>query len=459
MDLRHVLAAFYRWRLVMIVLFVVGVGAGSAYAALAPRTYASSTTLFFSLNKSTSVGTLAQGSTYTQDVVKSYSQIVTRALVLDPVIQQLGLPMTTTELASHISVQLAPDTVLATITVADSSPTRAQAIANAVDVQLGNAVLALSPGGATSPAAVRVTTISAADQPRLPISPNVPLVLVLGLVLGVVMAVGAAILLDVLTSPLVDDELVERDSQILGKIVFDPKAKSRPLPIISHSQQPRAESFRALRTNLRLLHDVDSPQCLVVTSPLPKDGRTSVAVNLAIAVAQSHRRVLLIDADLRHPAVANRLGLLAETGLSDVLAETAQVEDVVRSMSTENWRDSALLDVLPAGLRVPDPSDLLARTVMNDLLDEARKRYDLVIIDTPPVIPVTDAALLAALCDQTVVVVNARRTNERDFQESLTALRLAGSRVHGVVFNEVRSRRRDGPAARLYGLRDRAWRG
>jgi capsular exopolysaccharide synthesis family protein len=459
MDLRHVLAAFYRWRLVMIVLFVCGVGVGSAYAALAPRSYASSTTLFFSLNRSTSVSTLAQGSTYTQDVVKSYSQIVTKALVLDPVIQQLNLPMTAKELASHISVQLQPDTVLATITVTDSSASRAQAIANDVGVQLGNAVLTLSPGGSTSPAAVRVTTISAAEAPRLPISPNVPLVLVLGVVLGVILAVGAAILLDVLTSPLVDNEAAERDSQILGKIVYDAKAKSRPLPIISHAQSPRAESFRSLRTNLRLLHDVDAPQCLVVTSASPKDGRTSVAVNLAIAVAQSHRRVLLIDADLRHPAVASRLGLVADTGLSDVLADTAQVEDVVRSMSTENWRDSALLDVLPSGLRVPDPSDLLARPMMTDLLDEARKRYDLVIIDTPPLLPVTDAALLAAQSDQTVLVVNARTTNERDFQESLTALRLAGARAHGVVFNQVRVRRRDGPAARLYGLRDTAWRG
>jgi succinoglycan biosynthesis transport protein ExoP len=459
MDLRHVLAAFYRWRLVMVVLFVCGVGAGSAYAALAPRTYSSSTTLFFSLSKSTSVGTLAQGSTYTQDVVKSYSQVVNMALVLDPVIRQLNLPMTTTELSSHISVQLQPDTVLATVSVTDASPERSAQIANEVGVQLGNAVLTLSPGGATSAAAVRVTTVSPAQVPRLPISPNVPLVLVLGVVLGVILAAGAAILLDLLTSPLIEEEAAEADSQILGRIVFDPKAKSRPLPIISHSHLPRAESFRSLRTNLRLLDEPDAPQCLVVSSPLPKEGRTSVAVNLAIAVAQSHRRVLLIDADLRQSAVAHRLGLTADTGLSDVLLDEAPVEDVVRSMSAQGWRDSALMDVLPAGQRVPDPSDLLARSIMSDLLDEARKRYDLVIIDTPPLVPVTDAALLAAQADGTLLVVNARSTNERDFQESLTTLRLAGAQVRGVVFNGVSVRRHDGSGGAFRRLRDSVWRG
>ena len=129
----------------------------SAYAAISPRTYASETTVFFSLNRSASASTLAQGSTYTQNAVKTYSEVVTLSLVLDPVIQTLQLDMSSNELARHISVRTQPDTVLATITATADDPELAARIANAVSVQLGTAVLSLSPGGPDSPGAVRVT--------------------------------------------------------------------------------------------------------------------------------------------------------------------------------------------------------------------------------------------------------------------------------------------------------------
>ncbi len=151
--------------------------------------------------------------------------------------------------------------------------------------QLGVAVLGLAFDGADSSGAIRVTPVSAASTPRSPDSPNVPLLLVLGLAFGLFLAVGSAILLDLLTSPLVDDERVEEDSPIIGKIVRDSRARSQSLPILSHPSGARAESFRSLRTNLRHLHETDAAQCLVVTSPLARDGRTSVAVNLALTIA------------------------------------------------------------------------------------------------------------------------------------------------------------------------------
>ena len=457
MDLRHVLAAFHRWRVVMVVLFLFGIGSASAYAVVTPRTYASDATVFFSLNRGTTASTLAQGSTYTQNAVKTYSHLVTLSLVLEPVISTLQLDMSTTQLARHISVQTQPDTVLATITATADNPELAAKIANAVSVQLGTSVLSLSEGGANSPGAVRVTLVSSATVPRLPQSPNVPLVIGLGVIVGLFLAVAAAILLDLLTSPLVDDERAERDSPIIGKIVRDSRARSQPLPILSHPAGMRAESFRSLRTNLRHLHETDAAQCLVVTSALPREGRTSVAVNLALTIAQSHRRVLLIDADLRRPAVADRLGLDTEHGLSDVLLGEQKMVDAIRSMSAETWKDDTVLDVLGSGRLAPDPGELFARPVMTEILDDARKRYDFVIIDTPPLLPVTDAALLAAQSDGTLLVVNARSTTERDFEESQTALRLAGARVHGVVFNAVAGRRRSGLGFQLYGLRDRVW--
>ncbi len=444
MDLRHALAAFHRWRIVMVVLFLCGLAASSAYAALAPRTYASDTTVLFSLNRSASAGTLAQGSTYTQNAVKTYSEVATLSLVLDPVIEKLQLDLTASELARQISVRTRPGTVLTTITATADKPELATKIANAVGLQLGVVVPRLSPGGPESPAAVRVTQVSAATVSKLPVSPNVPLVIGLGAAVGLLLAVTAPLLLDLITSPLVDVKRVERDSPVIGKIVRDNRARSAPLPILSDPSQARAERFRSLRTNLRHLHETDTAKCLVVTSALPKEGRTSIAVNLALAIAQSHRRVLLIDADLRRPAVAKRLGLESEYGLSDVLLREQRMDDAVRSMSAETWKDDTVLDVLSSGRQLPDPGELFARPIMSEILDDVRKRYDFVIIDTPPLLPVTDAALIAAQCDGALLVLSARGTTERDFEQSQTALRVAGARLHGVVFNAVRARRHPG---------------
>jgi Mrp family chromosome partitioning ATPase len=155
--------------------------------------------------------------------------------------------------------------------------------------------------------------------------------------------------------------------------------------------------------------------------------------------------------------VADRLGLDTEHGLTDVLLGEQKMVDAIRSMSAETWKDDTVLDVLGSGRPAPDPGELFARPVMTEMLDDARKRYDFVIIDTPSLLSVTDAALLAALADGALLVVNARTTTQRDFVESQTALRLAGARVSGVVVNAVRSRRGRGLGFQLYGLRDRVW--
>ena len=443
MDLRHVLAAFHRWRVVMFMILLLAIGAASAYATVSPPTYTSETTVYFTLNKDAAADALAQSSAYTQDAAQSYSQVVTLPMVLDPVIQSLQLDLTAPELARQISVRTPPGSVLTTIRVASDDAQLATRIANAVSRQLDTAVLGLSSrAGPASPGAVRVQVASAATTPERPTSPNIPLVLGLGGVVGLVLAAGSALLLNRLTSPLIDDEDIERGFPIIGKIAWDKRARPQPLPILSHPGQARAECFRSLRTNLRHLHEMDAAACLVVTSALPREGRTSVAVNLALSIAQSHRRVLLIDADLRHPTVAKRLGLETDHGLSDVLLGEQQMENAIRSMSAETWKDDTVLDVLSAGRRALDPAELFARPLMTDVLDNARKRYDIVIIDAPPLLPVTDAALLAAQADGALLVVNAGTTTERDFAEAQKALRLAGAHVHGVVVNAATIRRR-----------------
>src|SRR5918993_3858193 len=140
MDLRHVVAAIRRWRWVAVLVALLFSGGATAYALLQTPEYKSTATVFFSLNRSVSVTELAQASTYTQEVVKSYSKVVTLPVVLDPVIQDLGLQETSSQLARRVTLDTQPDTVIADITVTDRSPARAAQLANAIADQLGVAV-------------------------------------------------------------------------------------------------------------------------------------------------------------------------------------------------------------------------------------------------------------------------------------------------------------------------------
>jgi succinoglycan biosynthesis transport protein ExoP len=437
MDLRHVVAALRRWWYVTTMIVLLIGGAATAYSFLRTPEYKATATVFFSLNRSPAVSELAQGSTYTQDVVKSYSQVVTLPVVLSPVISELGLDETPTELARRVSIQTQPDTVIADITVTDSSAGGAAELANAIATELGKAAQTLSPGGPSSPAAVRVTRISAAEIPQSRSSPNIPLLIGIGVFGGLLLGGAAAIVLELVKSPLITEEVARKAAPVVGKIARDARARSRPLPLTTHPQLPIAESFHALRTNLRRLESSQQSLCLVVASALPKEGRTTVASNLAIAMSHSFHSVLLVDADLRRPALARTFGLPQEPGLSDLLQGETSLYDITQTWKLETWRESTV-HVVPAGSRSTDPSELLARPAMSKMLESAKFGYQFVLMDTAPLLPVTDGALLAAQVDGALLVVHSRRTTERDFAEAVTALQLAGAQISGIIINSVR---------------------
>ena len=241
------------------------------------------------------------------------------------------------------------------ITVTDSSPRQAALIANAVGNQLRTAVADLSPQtgtGQNASSAISVTTLSAAVPPTSPSSPDLALDLAVGLLAGLLLGIALVTVLEVLVAPVTSRESAARatSAPVIGSIVTDPKAARRPLPVSTHTHLPRAEAFRIVRTNLRSMQRPDAAQCFVVTSSLPGEGRTSTAVNLAIAISHTGQQVLLVDADLRRPAVAGLLGIDDSPGLSTVLADDANLDDVTQTWVTQTWGDSSL-SVLTAGPR------------------------------------------------------------------------------------------------------------
>jgi capsular exopolysaccharide synthesis family protein len=230
------------------------------------------------------------------------------------------------------------------------------------------------------------------------------------------------------------------DAPIIGAIAFDAKAKDRPLIVHADPLSPRSESFRALRTNLQFL-DMDGRSSFVVTSSLPGEGKSTTAVNLAVALADAGKKVALLDCDLRRPKVAAYCGIEGGVGLTDVLIGRARLGDVMLP-----WGGRTMY-ILPAGKVPPNPSELLGSKQMRTLLEVLERDFDVVLCDSPPLLPVTDAAILAKATSGALVTVAAGQTNRHHLEASTDALATVGAKVAGIVLTRVPTR---GPDSYAY---------
>uniref|UniRef100_UPI0012F833BE CpsD/CapB family tyrosine-protein kinase n=1 Tax=Nocardioides alkalitolerans TaxID=281714 RepID=UPI0012F833BE len=222
---------------------------------------------------------------------------------------------------------------------------------------------------------------------------------------------------------------------LLGAIAFDGATKTEPLVTSLPSHAPRAEAFRVLRTNLQFV-DVDAEsKIFVVTSALPSEGKTTTSVNLAITLAQAGQRVLLIEGDLRRPKALEALNIDAAVGVTTVLVGKVSFPDAIQKHSESD------LHVLGAGAVPPNPAELLQSRAMADLLSEARSAYDIVIIDAPPLLPVTDAALITAQSDGALLIVRHGKTTRDQLTGAVDRLQQVGGDLVGVVMNMVPTKR------------------
>ena len=200
-----------------------------------------------------------------------------------------------------------------------------------------------------------------------------------------------------------------------------------------------------LRTNLSFI-DVDQPaKAFVVTSSVPGEGKSTIATNAAIAMASAGQKVLLIDGDLRRPQVAELLGLEPTVGLTTALVGMRELEESIQHHAQSG------LDVLTSGRLPPNPAELLQSKAMHELVDTVRARYDVTIIDAPPLLPVTDAALMASLTDGAVLIVRHGKTTRDQLTGAVERLRSVGSAPLGVVFNMLAVGRSGGRYGYGYG--------
>jgi len=431
---------------VVLVLVLLATAAAYAYTDRQVRTYSATTEMFVGIttdSRNTDVSQMSQGGSFVQERIKSYADVVTSPSVLTSVSEGYDVPVT----ADQISVTAPADTVLLDISVTDTDPERAAIIANALADKFPSYVAQLErlPGQVSSP--VRLSVIERATVPTAPVSPRVPLNLALGLLVGLGLGIGAAVLRDTLNTSIDGISDVERITGAvpLGVVPFDPEAGQHPL-VDAQEHGARAESFRTLRTNLQFA-DVDRPpRVIVVTSPLPNEGKSISACNLALTLALGGARVVLVDGDLRKPSVGRYMGVSSGAGLTTVLSGRHDLREVIAVYG----RDT--LAVLPAGPTPPNPSELLGSQQMADLLATLAEHYDVVVVDAPPLLPVTDAAVLAAAADGAVLVLRHGRSRREDAVRALQSLTAVNAKLLGSVLNFApRRKRRSGYDGYGYG--------
>jgi capsular exopolysaccharide synthesis family protein len=404
--------------------------------------YEAQSTVFVSTQAGGTIGELQQGSTFTQARVTTYSNLVTTPIVMNPVIAKLDLGVSANTLAQAVTASSPLNTTLITIAVENADPLLAADIANALAASLTAAVESIETPNGSDASPVRLTRVKDAVTPLAPSSPNVTLNLALGGLIGLALGIGVAVLRSVLDTRIrtPQDLTPVTDAPLIGAIAFDPKAKDRPIIVHADPLSPRAESFRALRTNLQFL-DMGGRASFVITSSVPSEGKSTTTINLAIALADAGKRVALLDADLRKPKVAEYLGIEGGAGLTDVLIGRVKVGDVMHP-----WGDRTMY-VMPAGKIPPNPSELLGSQQMATLLEVLERDFDVVLCDAPPLLPVTDAAILARATSGALVVVSAGRTNRHQLSGAIDALQTVGAKVAGIVLSMVPTR---GPDAYAY---------
>ena len=288
----------------------------------------------------------------------------------------------------------------------------------------------------TAPVAVQATTFAQAQVPDKPSSPKIPQNLAVGLIVGLLVGLGVAVLRHVLDTKVRSENDVRAmtASPILGVVAYDQEVPSHPVILRDQPLAAPSEAVRRLRTNLQFIDVANRPKSIVISSSIPAEGKTTIAINLAVSLADSGARVILVDADLRRPSIAEYMGIEGGVGLTTVLIGRAEVEDVVQPVGTTN------LDLLPAGQVPPNPSELLGSVAMADLLERLSASYDMVLLDSPPLLPVTDAVVLSKMAGGALLVVGADRIHRPQLQQSLDSLETAGAHLLGIVINKIARR-------------------
>jgi len=438
---------------VLIAVTICAAGASALTKASTPI-YRAQASLYFSLDVNKSATDLNQGSTYLQSQMPSFAQLATSPKVLTPVISELHLNLTDSQLAGSISVSTPANTVILQVNAASPSGRMAADIANSVASYTRQAVQEAGPKDATGTPIVLVQPIESAILPDSPSSPNDNLNLTVGVLLGVLLGVLTLIVwrtYDKKVRYAADIDSLTA-TRILGSVEKGVRSEEMGGLMIQNPSGPEAEEYRRLRENLRAVIGRQDVVSIVLTS-VRSTGPSTVPYELGLAFAETGASVLVVDADLRKGPRTVTGAAEPQRGLARFLTdENVDLDDAIQ-------RDSGLgFDVLSSGGGSKNPGKLVASSRMSDLVKALQSQYEVIIISCAPARTAADASVLAGLTAGVVLTVEPGRTRQPQLIESVNVLQSSGALVLGAVVTRHRRKwiKRSIPSAmrtKLHGTR------
>lgn len=490
-DLRQYLALFWQWAwLIALVTVLAGLVAFLVSQRMTP-VYSASTTLY--INEATSAKATDYNAIITSERISgTYSKMITTRPILDEVAKRTGVDAEYIE--KNITVSPIRDTTLIQVDIESTNPSLAAQIANEVanvfsdyivkiqeerfivskdslqnqitemEQQIDEVTTALigeSDTGVKASLETKLTqyraiysnlilsyeqirlseaqtvsTIMAIEPaviPDEPISPQVLRNTALAAMVGLMLAVGVIFLIEALDDTLKTPDEIKRSLglPVLGIIAKHELEEGKP---ITHTtpRSPVSEAFRSLRTNVQYAAVDTELNTLLITSIDPKEGKSTVSTNLGIVIAQQGKKVILIDADLRKPTLHRKLGLQNLNGLSSLFVRSIDtLELFLQETQIKN------LQVITSGELPPNPSELLSSKKMKTVLDELKKSSEMIIIDSPPAMAVTDSLVLAPIVDGVLIVIKPGYTKAKGALQVVEQFKRSGANVIGVVINEL----------------------
>jgi capsular exopolysaccharide synthesis family protein len=417
-----------RWPVILLT-FVVGIAGGVLATRATPKRYATSARLYVSLPPAANVSDAVQGVKLAEDLLTSYAKMLDYEVTTRIVAREIDNRLTSEEIRESISASVAANTVLIDVKATERNPRDARELADAAATALTRVIASLQT---TQSGGISARVVDRAQLPDTPVTPvprrNVGVGAVFGLIAGFALALAIEGLDRTIKTPAQATAMF--GAPVLGSIPKERRLSADPLVANKGPGSPAAEAYRALRTSVRFRDMGSKLSTILVTSPAAGDGKTTVAANLAVAMSQDGARVILIDGDLRRTRVSEVFEIEPGPGLTAVLLGRATLREALTP-----WSNT--LSILQTGPTVVYPSEALGSTAMQAVIKEATELADVVIIDAPPVLPVTDPVVLAALVDGTIMVCRWGRTSFHAAEATRLAMeRTQGaSNIVGVVLN------------------------
>jgi non-specific protein-tyrosine kinase len=417
-----------RWLLV-VSFILVATGVALLITELTPKSYTATAQVLVSATPTSDPANQNSANVFAQLQVATYAKVIDAPQVLKYIQTDLHLGLSDSTLKGKLSASALTGVSIIEVHANDGSASRAANLANSAARGLIAAVQ-----GITS--SVKVFLTGPADQPSSPSDPKPLLNIALGALLGLLVGAALAVARDILDNRIKDPESLAKvaDASLMGVIVEDPWTERHAIATRAGNRNIRAENFRQLRANLQFANVDEHPRVIAVTSSVPEEGKTTVAINLASTLAEAGFSVCLVDADLRRPTVAKVLGLVSPVGLTSVLIQQIALNDALQHAGST-------LYVLASGPTPPNPSEVLASSYVRDVIRSLLESVDYVIIDTAPLLPVADGSEVAALADGTLLVARHGVTTDTNVQRSVNTLHRVDAKIIGVVLNRMPVRR------------------